>query len=151
MFPFSGLRSKRRAGRVSSLGEVQVLRSRASNGGGEEEVGSRLLVGGRRVFITLLLHCLLHLITEVASAESVGCQMRRVLRTALARVTRVSERRLLFVIVTSSTPSPPFTGMLMTSACFPPSITSHPPYLLTSLHVTTSTAIRAVDDNQSCN
>lgn len=41
-------------------------------------------------------------------------------------------------------------GMVKTAACFPICILSFKvPYLLLSLHVTTSTAIRAVDDNQS--
>lgn len=51
---------------------------------------------------------------------------------------------------TTLTSSPPFTRMVTKLACFSPNILSCVPYLLTSLHITTSTAIRAVDDNQSC-
>lgn len=44
------------------------------------------------------------------------------------------------------------TGMVNSPACFSICIfSSRVPYLLLSLHVTTSTAIKAVDDNQSAN
>ena len=48
-------------------------------------------------------------------------------------------------------PSLPFTGMITRTACFSLCIFHGVPYKLTSLHVTISTAIRAVDDNQSAN
>ena len=45
--------------------------------------------------------------------------------------------------------APVGTGMLTKAAFYPICIFCCVPYLLTSLHITTSTAIRAVDDNQS--
>lgn len=47
--------------------------------------------------------------------------------------------------------APVRTGMLTKAAFYSICIFCCVPYLLTSLHITTSTAIRAVDDNQSAN
>lgn len=47
--------------------------------------------------------------------------------------------------------APVLTGMLTKAACYSICIFCCVPYLLTSLHITISTAIRAVDDNQSAN
>lgn len=47
--------------------------------------------------------------------------------------------------------APAVSGMLTKAAFCSICISCCVPYLLTSLHITTSTAIRAVDDNQSAN
>lgn len=159
MSSFSISNSKRKARRLLSSGEVHIFTLGRGRSGGSRTAGIQVSTKGRHEFTTPSLGSFLLLRTEVARAETVRDQMRRAVKTALARVrvTREtkSEGGLLFVTVAASTPcaltsSPPFTGMLIEFACFPPSITSCVPYLLTSLHVTTSTAIRAVDDNQSC-
>lgn len=150
------------------------LRQTKKKGAKGTRLSIKELIRGSHLFALLSLLLLLLLKTEVAGAglcmratlaalatsgepgasEASGASKAARGRQATTQVLAV----VVLAVVTHSSFHPtlssslPFTGMITITraACFSPSITSSVPYLLTSLHVTISTAIRAVDDNQTC-
>lgn len=99
--------------------------------------------GGSRDFTATLLVILILLTTEITTL--VRWAEEQSVRTIVVAVVVgsfhhfVPEHSLIFL------------HMVTKAAWFSLCIFSFVPYILTSLHVTTSTAIKAVDDNQSAN
>lgn len=141
MFTISSARTERRASRVSFCQEELLWhkgRSRHGEGG-----QLRIQEGTKRScnFTATLLVLLIFLTTEIAT---------------FAFFTEEQSARAVEVFVLGSFHYPPpsslqSTRMITKAAWFSLCILSFVPYILTSLHVTTSTAIKAVDDNQSAN
>lgn len=162
MSTFSEQRSKRWSENFFNGSERIVQRS----GQGESEASAKFsteeTIRGSYA-LTAILILLLLVRKAVARADRDERWMtqkdKSVTVEAVKSATRVQLEEVVAVAVTDISPplistptltsSPPCTGMITKLACYPPNILFCVPYLLTFLHVTTSTAIRAVDDNQS--
>jgi len=131
MFTISGAQTERRASQVSFCQEELFWHKGGSRCGRSVGATVQGSTRGSCDFTDTSIVLLILLITEVATldvAELVGS-----------------------FHFTRSPPSLPFTHMVTKTAWFSLCIFSFVPYILTLLHVTTSTAIKAVDDNQAAN
>lgn len=141
MFAGSSEQTERRAFQVSVFqGELFWYKGRNSYGKVVDAKTQKGTRGSRDITATLLL--LLILLTR--EVTTLACHLEKQSVRAVDVVVVVGSLRSL-----RSPPSLPFTHMVTKAAWFSLCIFSFIPYILTSLHVTTSTAIKAVDDNQS--
>jgi len=97
-----------------------------------------------RFTIFILLIAFSTLLLAVTSVTT-GCWQVQLWRALDTRFVFRASSRSPVGTLTSLT----YTGMLTSIVCFSSNIFSCVPYILTSLHVTISTGILAVDDNQS--
>jgi len=153
MFTLSCSQTERRASQVSFCREELFSYERRSKYDKGARARSQEDTRGSCGFTATLLVLLILLTREVAT---LACHVQERSARAIGVVVVV----VVVVVVgvgggsfhsVSLPPSLPFTRMVTRAAWFSLCIFPFVPYLLTSLHVTTSTAIKAVDDNQSAN